>query len=94
MNATMRVTVHYMAQLKRAAGAASEIVEMQDGGTVAELLARLTQGRDGGFRNLVVDGGDAPHPSLLVFVNDEQARGDRLLRDGDQVTLLTPMSGG
>ena len=90
----MQITVHYMAQLKRAAGMGCELVEVDGDCTVTELLLQLAKGRAEGFRGLVVNDQGRPHPSLLLFVGTEQVRGDRALRDGDQVTLLTPMAGG
>ena len=90
----MRVTVHYMAQLKRAAGRPSDAVEVEGACTVADLLLLLVQNRADMFGRLILDSQGRPQPSLLVFVDDEQVPWDRRLRDGDSLTLLTPMAGG
>jgi molybdopterin converting factor small subunit len=90
----MRITVHYVAQLKRAAGTAREPVELEGGCTLTRLIRLLASARGEAFRGLTVDGRGEPQPSLLVFVGEEQVRSDRPLCDGDQVTLLTPMAGG
>ncbi len=58
-------------------------VELPEGATVAELLARLSE--------------DRPEPLLrgiAVSVNAEFATLAHLLRDGDEVGLLPPVSGG
>ncbi len=84
----MRVTVKYLAQLKHAAGVASEEVEVEAGCTVSHLLTVLA------LRAETV--GRFISPALLVFVDDDLVRfaAERPLRDGDVVTLLAPMSGG
>jgi molybdopterin converting factor small subunit len=83
-----------MAQLRRAAGLAREVVDVEGPCTVAELLLRLAGAHGESFRRFVVTDQDRPQPSLLVFVGEEQARGEQPLLDGDEVILLTPMSGG
>ncbi|MCI0680658.1 MAG: MoaD/ThiS family protein [Gemmataceae bacterium] len=90
----MRVTVHYFAQLRRAAGVASETVMMEPDATLAQLIQRLVQGHGDAFRAMALDGADQPQRTLLYAVGDDQADLDRLLRDGDAVTILAPMAGG
>ena len=52
----MQITVHYMAQLRRAAGLASESVEVERDCTVAELLLRLAQGHGDNSMHMVAPG--------------------------------------
>lgn len=89
----MRISVKYMAQLKQAAGIASEEVEI-DSCTVETVIRRL--GDRPAIRKLLLDADGRPQRALLVFIGDEQVASDsmRALEDGDQVTLLTPMAGG
>ena len=63
--------------------------------TARELVVRLAQSRVA-LRGLLLGEGGAPQPALLLFVGDEQvAAGDRRpLKDGDVVTILSPMAGG
>src|SRR5207248_525520 len=68
----MRITVQYMAQLRRAAGTAEEVVEVAGDCTVAELLLRLAESRGETFRDMVVDAQGKLQPSLLLFVEEEQ----------------------
>lgn len=89
----MRVKVHYMAQLRRAAGIAEESLEVKEGVTVAGLLEQIAATRESA-RPVLLGPDTKPHKSLLLFVNDEQATGERTLREGDVITLLTPMAGG
>ncbi len=91
----MRVTVRYMAQLRQAAGAALEQVETDGPCSVGELLTGLADRHDGLFRYLLLDDAGHVRPAVLLFVGDEQTAPCRAqLRDGDVVTVLTPMAGG
>jgi molybdopterin converting factor small subunit len=90
----MQVTVHYFAQLRRAAGCASEPIAIEYGMTLRALLDRLADRHGGLFQNLLLGNQDGPHSSLLLFVGDHAMELAHVLRDGDSVTMLTPMAGG
>jgi molybdopterin converting factor small subunit len=90
----MQVTVHYVAQLRRAAGCATERVNVDAGATVATLLGRLGANHGDPVRTLLVGADGMPHPSLLVFVGEHPAEASQTLREGDEITILTPMAGG
>ena len=59
---------------------ATSTLELHEGATVADLLERL--------------GRSAPLRGIAVSVNAEYARPAHILRDGDEVGLLPPVSGG
>lgn len=71
--------------LKDWLGASSAVVELREGATVAELLAQLAENQ-------------ANQPQALrgiaVSVNAEYAAQTHVLRQGDEVGLLPPVSGG
>jgi sulfur-carrier protein len=90
----MQITVHYFAQLKRAAGVAVDSVAVDASTTLAQLVTHLAGRHDGAFRSLVLDAAGLPQRSLLYAVGDDQAELDCVLRDGDVVTILAPMAGG
>lgn len=90
----MQVTVHYFAQLRRAAGRTAESIDVESGATVAALLARLGALRGEAVRNLLVGADGMPDSTLLVFVGEQPAELSQTLADGDEVTILTPMAGG
>jgi molybdopterin synthase catalytic subunit len=69
--------------LKDWLGASSVMVELRDGATVADLLARLAESRS----PQVLRG-------IAVSVNAEYANTSHVLREGDEVGLLPPVSGG
>ena len=81
----MRVTVQYLGMLKEFAGCESATVEAPDGtslgGLFDELQQRIPQLSQ--FRG-----------SIAMAVNYEYSGRDRTLRDGDEVALIPPVSGG
>ena len=92
----MRVSVRYMAQLRTAAGTAAEAVDIEPPCTVPDLLALIAARHGDALRRLLLGDGGRPQHVVLVFVGDAQAApGEPLpLKDGDVVTLLSPVAGG
>jgi molybdopterin converting factor small subunit len=90
----VRVTVHYMTQIKQVAGCSSEPVEIRAGSCLADLLLHLAEHHGDAFRGMLLDEAAMPRKSLLFFVGEEHAELTRPLREGDAVTLLAPMAGG
>src|SRR6266576_6990124 len=78
----MRVRVLYFGVLKESLGRESEFVELAEPACVADLMARYQ------------DKGAEWMRSIAVAVNQEYARREDVLRDGDEVALLPPVSGG
>ena len=79
----MQVRVIPFGMLKDWMGSSAKMVELPEGASVGDLLERL--------------GGGAPAESLkgiAVSVNAEYAPASRVLREGDEVGLLPPVSGG
>jgi len=92
--AIMRVTVHYMTQIKRSAGRPCEEVEALKGICLRDFLGLLADRHGSAFRTLLLDDAGEPRRSLLFFVGEEHAELSRPLSEGDAVTILAPMSGG
>ena len=92
----MKVTIEYAAQVKRIAGVGSETVEIDSQSTVQAAIRQAAEIHGSEFRNIVLDSEGQLHPSILLFVGDEQVRWDQEfeLQDGNVVTLLSPISGG
>ena len=80
------VTVRYFAHLKEVVGVESEEIEW-DGGDLDALLD-LLDGRGRGFSAF-----RASRP-ILCAVNQEYSEGGAPVRDGDEVALFPPVSGG
>jgi molybdopterin converting factor small subunit len=91
----MKIAVRYMAQIRQAAGVGGEAVELAAACGADELVTQLARGREP-LRRLLLDADGRLHPTILLFVNDEQvpAWERTLLRDGDVVTVLSPVAGG
>jgi molybdopterin converting factor subunit 1 len=81
----MRVRVLYFGVLRDVFGRANELMDLADGASVADLLAD--------YRSRQV-GAIGLWDSIAVAVNQEYARGSVALKDGDEVALLPPVSGG
>lgn len=92
----MRVTVEYAAQIKRAAGQAAETFECDSPCTVQDVLDRVADRHGETIGGLLFEENRRVHPSILLFVGDSQVKSDepRELKDGDVLTILSPISGG
>ena len=80
----MQVRVLFFGMLKEVAGKASDEVSLPDAATIGDLLSHY--GRDATFKSLL--------GSIAVALNQEYAAPTAVLRDGDEVGLLPPVSGG
>jgi MoaE-MoaD fusion protein len=81
----MKITVLFFGMLKELAGRAGETVDLPEGARVREVLLYYVRQ----FSRL-----EAMLPSLAISVNREYSEVDRALREGDEVGLLPPVSGG
>jgi molybdopterin converting factor subunit 1 len=81
----MRVTVLYFGVLKDVMGRRSAVMDVAEGSSVAELLA---------IHRGLATAPESLWESLAVAVNQEYARGADVLKDGDEVAFLPPVSGG
>jgi len=79
----MRVRVLYFGVLRERLGGSQEWVGLVEGATVAEVLNV--------YRERLVD---FPWDSIAVAVNQEYAKADVVLEEGDELALLPPVSGG
>jgi len=81
----MRVTVRLFARLRDIAGASELARDIAPGTTIGAVWQELT----GEFPDL------APYGrSISSAVNADYARMDRVVRDGDEIAFLPPVSGG
>jgi molybdopterin converting factor small subunit len=95
----MTVKVRTIGLLRSLLGWSEQDVALPEGGTVADLLASLakTYGQQVA-PHFVEPEPTAGHPPLRVMVNgrDITVLGGRqaVLRDGDEILVLTPIAGG
>lgn len=92
----MVVTVEYTAQLKRAAGKTREDFELDDSGTLIDLVNAIADRHGDELARMLQAADGSPQSTIIPFVGDDQKRWDAAdaLRDGVAVTLLSPISGG
>jgi molybdopterin synthase catalytic subunit/molybdopterin converting factor small subunit len=83
----MHVRVLPFGVLKDWLGASASTVELPEGATVAALLERINAGKPEARQASILRG-------IAVSVNAEYAPANHPLRDGDEVGLLPPVSGG
>jgi molybdopterin converting factor small subunit len=81
----MRIDVRLGGGLSRLAGGARLAVDVADGATVADVLAHLARERPAIAAGL---------PSALTVVHGTQVDDERVLAEGDEVAVLTPVAGG
>lgn len=92
----MLVTVEYTAQLKRASGKAREEFELDDSGTLIDLVNAIADRHGDELARMLKSAEGVPQSTVIPFVGDDQVRWDSsgVLSDGVTVTLLSPISGG
>src|SRR4051812_45496648 len=81
----MRIRLLYLGMLKELAGTPAEDIEVPDGSTAADLWSHVAE------RFPKMKGYER---SIAISVNQEFAARSTVLRDGDEVGLLPPVSGG
>jgi molybdopterin converting factor small subunit len=90
----MRVVVHYLAQIKQAAGIASEAVELAAPCPVQDFIVLLARRHGGALAKLLLTADGGLQSTVLVFVDDDQVGPNAVLPEGAVVTLLSPIAGG
>jgi len=84
----MRFTVLYLARLREALGRGTEQIELPEASSVATLIEAL-RGRGGPWAAELAAG-----RAVRVAVNQEMTDPAATLRDGDEVALFPPVTGG
>ena len=84
----MQLRILYLARLRETLGRCGEQVELPDPGTVANLVA-LLRARGGAWATELASG-----RAVRVAINQEMASPAAALRDGDEVALFPPVTGG
>jgi molybdopterin converting factor small subunit len=81
----MRIDVRLGSGLSRLAGGPRLAVDVTDGATVGDVLGRVAEERPALAAGL---------PAALTVVHGTQVGGERVLADGDELAVLTPVAGG
>ena len=83
------VTILYFARLREAFGKASEQIVLPVGVKDLDSLRALLRGRGGAWADELAD--DKP---VRAAVNQDMARGDTRVEDGDEIAFFPPVTGG
>jgi MoaD family protein len=89
----MRVTVEFFGPARDAAGTARLGIDCDMPTTAADLVTRFARGRGGRLAQLLLHDNRLA-PSVLIAVNDRQSSDPTPLKDGDEITVIPPVSGG
>lgn len=92
----MDVVIEYVAQMRDAAGVASETVTLGAPASAQDVIRDAAERRGGRLAALLLDEAGVLQPSAIVFVGDAQIDWDTpcALSDGARVTVLAPLAGG
>ncbi len=92
----MKVRVNYTTQLKAALGLSSQDIHVELPCTASQLIQQLGQQHGPAFQQLVQDEHGELLPSILLCVGNEQASRDGALplKEGDDITIVSAISGG
>ncbi len=83
------VTILYFARLREALGRASEQIALPAGVCDLEALRALLRQRGGAWAVEMADG-----KPVRAAVNQDLARGDTRIGDGDEIAFFPPVTGG
>jgi molybdopterin synthase sulfur carrier subunit len=82
------IRVRYFASLREAVGTHEETLPAERAGTVAEIRSVLRK-RGGAWAEALHDG-----RQVLAAVNQQMARADTAVADGDELAFFPPVTGG
>ncbi|MEM2214056.1 MAG: ubiquitin-like small modifier protein 1 [Candidatus Nezhaarchaeales archaeon] len=93
----MKVKVKFFALIREVTGVKEVEEEVEDGVTVRKLLEKLCEKMPKKFQNFIFNGREVSK-NLIILVNRKGIREldglETKLKDGDEVALLPPVSGG
>ena len=89
----MRIKVLFFSQLKEIFGEACRFIEVPDGSCIREVVERLFResAKSEILRFAQDDGNSIP---VIFAVNENYETAEKKLIDGDDLAIMTPVSGG
>lgn len=81
----MKIKILYFAAIREKVGKGSEELEATEGETLNDIMGKLKSRYP-----IIAD----MNESLLVAVNREYSKRETVLKNGDEVALIPPVSGG
>ena len=92
----MKISASYFAQIRIAAGVETETIEVRDGSDISAAIKAAVEKHCDAFRQLVLAQNAGLNPNLIILLNGQPApRGaGEVLKDGDSLSLFSPVAGG
>ena len=92
----MKVKIKYTAQLKKSLGKGEEVIEINEGISVKELLKELFQENKEAFLNIVFNAEGDFTDSVLLILNGQQIDFEHpeRIKENDEVLIMSPIAGG
>lgn len=92
----MIIHIRFDSQVRRLAGCNQTSVDVDAATSLTQIIQRVAEQGTESLRSALLDEGEVPRSSLLVFLNNELVAKDQLipLHDGLELTLTTLLSGG
>lgn len=91
----MKISMTYFAQIRRAAGAETEDLDLPANATALAAVKAAVGKHGDDFRRLVLAADGNPHANLIVLLNEVPVSSTgQTLKDGDKLSLFSPVAGG
>ena len=94
--APVKVNIQYMSKVRNAAGISSEIVEVPVACTIEKLIDDILCPKNEGLKDYLLEGDCINKKVMLIYVGDQQVAHDSPLelKNGDEVIIMSPITGG
>ena len=92
----MKIRIKLLGQARSAAQKDCDDIECGADATLDRVLGQLAEKYGDALRKILLDDRGKPHASVMLFVNEEQVYPGTpiFFRDGDELTIMPPISGG
>ncbi len=98
MDGELSITLKYFATIREITGKKEELLSLEKGHSVMDLLTKLAEIYGEKMSQFIFDGKREPRENLTFLINGQAIRSESLderkLKDGDIFVILPPISGG
>lgn len=92
----MKINFQYTSQIAMLANRDAETLDFPNSITIKDAFAKLLQNKSEDFKNMLFAKSNVLLPAILLIKNGTQINyaDNETLRDGDEILIFSPMSGG
>ncbi|MFX0168291.1 MAG: MoaD/ThiS family protein [Candidatus Hodarchaeota archaeon] len=94
----MFVTIRYLSVIREITGTREEVIEVEDGATVAKILESLSKKYGKSFRRMIRSGRDIRGLQIVYFVDGKnistQEGFDTAVQNASELVIIPPVAGG